>query len=44
MKLEPTVVNPKPDTNSEKTEVERLKEQILDLQRACNILMANQSQ
>ncbi|WP_274379692.1 hypothetical protein [Bacillus sp. SKDU12] len=44
MKLEPTVVNPKPDPKSEKTEVEQLKEQILDLQRVCNVLMANQSQ
>ncbi|WP_258173575.1 hypothetical protein [Bacillus spizizenii] len=44
MKLEPTVVNPKPDSKSEKTEVEKLKEQILDLQRVSNVLMANQSQ
>ncbi|WP_437371438.1 hypothetical protein [Bacillus inaquosorum] len=43
MKLEPIVVNPKPDPKSEKTEVEKLKEQILDLQRVCNVLMANQS-
>ncbi|WP_302480628.1 hypothetical protein NSS90_06625 [Bacillus sp. PS93] len=43
MKLEPTVVNSKPDPNSGKTEVEQLKEQILDLQRVCNVLMANQS-
>ncbi|WP_276569475.1 hypothetical protein [Bacillus subtilis] len=44
MKLEPTVVNPKPVQNSEKTEIDKLKEQILDLQRVCNVLMANQSQ
>lgn len=44
MKLEPLVVNPKPVQNSEKTEIDKLKEQILDLQRVCNVLMANQSQ
>ncbi|MEK4378906.1 MULTISPECIES: hypothetical protein [Bacillus] len=44
MKLEPIVQNPKPIQNDEKTTVEQLKEQILDLQRVCNVLMANQSQ
>ncbi|MEC1878400.1 hypothetical protein QNK06_16815 [Bacillus subtilis] len=43
MKLEPIIINPNPISKEEKTEVEQLKEQILDLQRVCNVLMANQS-
>lgn len=41
MTLEPIDIIPQ---HNEKTEVEQLKEQILDLQRVCNVLMANQSQ
>ncbi|MGF7533620.1 hypothetical protein AAGG74_07745 [Bacillus mexicanus] len=40
MKLEPIDI---PHQNDEKTTEEQMKEQILDLQRMCNVLMVNQS-
>ncbi|MGG3820012.1 hypothetical protein [Bacillus subtilis] len=39
MKLEPIEITP---PNDEKTTEEQMKEQILDLQRMCNVLMVNQ--
>ncbi|BDG81258.1 hypothetical protein BSF_29870 [Bacillus subtilis] len=41
MKLEPIELGNKGE--EEKTEVEKLKEQVLDLQRVCNMLMNNQT-
>ncbi|MEC0765100.1 hypothetical protein [Bacillus atrophaeus] len=43
MKLDPIVVNPDPKPKDEKSTEEKLKEQVLDLQRVCNLLMTNQS-
>ncbi|CAF1852109.1 MULTISPECIES: hypothetical protein [Bacillus] len=39
MKLEPIEITP---PNDAKTTEEQMKEQILDLQRMCNVLMVNQ--
>ncbi|GED03055.1 hypothetical protein [Bacillus atrophaeus] len=44
MKLDPIELNKEAkDRAQEITEEQKLKEQVMDLQRVCNLLMANQS-